>query len=138
MSIRPDTWIAKMAKEQRMIEPFVQDQVRSIDGRPVISFGNSSFGYDLRVGDPPQHHSSRGLSACRQPELVTELVSRCPAVTFYRAPGDLFTTCKPHFQPKYAHAVLCQYGLCGDDRLPKLDVGGLYTNNRIAAPPPTS
>ena len=51
MSIRPDTWIAKMAREYRMIEPFVQDQVRSIDGRPVISFGNSSFGYDIRVSD---------------------------------------------------------------------------------------
>ncbi len=51
MSIRPDTWIAQMAREYGMIEPFVQDQVRSIDGRPVISFGNSSFGYDLRVSD---------------------------------------------------------------------------------------
>ncbi len=51
MSIRPDTWIAEMAKEHGMIEPFVQDQVRSIDGRPVISFGNSSFGYDLRVSN---------------------------------------------------------------------------------------
>ena len=51
MSIRPDTWIAKMAREHGMIEPFVQDQVRSIAGRPVISFGNSSFGYDIRVSD---------------------------------------------------------------------------------------
>jgi len=58
-------------------------------------------------------------------ELVTELVSRYVAVTSYRVPGDLFTTCKPHFQPKYAYTVLCQYGLCGDNRLPKLDVHGV-------------
>ncbi len=51
MSIRPDTWIAKMAKEHGMIEPFIEDQVRSIDGRPVISFGTSSFGYDIRVSN---------------------------------------------------------------------------------------
>ena len=51
MSIRPDTWIARMAKECRMIEPFVEDQVRAVDGRPVISYGMSSFGYDIRVSN---------------------------------------------------------------------------------------
>ena len=51
MSIRPDTWIAKMAKEHGMIEPFVEEQVRSIDGQPVVSFGTSSFGYDIRVSN---------------------------------------------------------------------------------------
>jgi dCTP deaminase len=51
MSIRPDTWIARMAKEYGMIEPFVEEQVRSIDGRSVISFGISSYGYDIRVSN---------------------------------------------------------------------------------------
>jgi len=51
MSIRPDTWIVRMAKEQRMIEPFVEGQVREIDGRKVISYGTSSFGYDIRVSN---------------------------------------------------------------------------------------
>ena len=49
MSIRPDTWIKTMAVERRMIEPFVEHQVRQFDGRPVISYGLSSFGYDIRV-----------------------------------------------------------------------------------------
>jgi len=49
--IRPDTWIAKMCKEHDMIEPFVEEQVRSIDGLPVVSFGLSSFGYDIRVSN---------------------------------------------------------------------------------------
>ena len=44
MSIRPDTWIAKMAKEYGKIEPFVEEQVHSIDGRQVVSFGISSYG----------------------------------------------------------------------------------------------
>ena len=36
-----------MALEQKMIEPFVDDQVRT----GVISYGLSSYGYDVRVGD---------------------------------------------------------------------------------------
>lgn len=51
MSIRPDTWIVKMAKEYGMIEPFIEEQVRSIDTQPVVSFGTSSFGYDLRISN---------------------------------------------------------------------------------------
>lgn len=47
MGLQPDHWIRKMALEQRMIEPFVDGQVR--DG--VISYGLSSYGYDIRVAD---------------------------------------------------------------------------------------
>jgi len=47
MSLKPDHWIEKMATEKRMIEPFVADQVR--DG--VISYGVSSYGYDIRVAN---------------------------------------------------------------------------------------
>jgi dCTP deaminase len=47
MGLKPDRWIKRMALEQRMIEPFVDCQVR----QGVISFGLSSYGYDLRVAD---------------------------------------------------------------------------------------
>ncbi|MEK6224567.1 MAG: dCTP deaminase [Candidatus Dadabacteria bacterium] len=47
MSVKPDHWIIKMAKEHKMIEPFVDGQVR--DG--VISYGVSSYGYDIRVSN---------------------------------------------------------------------------------------
>jgi dCTP deaminase len=47
MGLKPDNWIKKMALEHRMIEPFEEAQVR--DG--VISFGTSSYGYDIRVAD---------------------------------------------------------------------------------------
>jgi deoxycytidine triphosphate deaminase/intein/homing endonuclease len=45
--VKSDRWIRKMALEQRMIEPFCDRQVR--DG--VISYGLSSYGYDLRIAD---------------------------------------------------------------------------------------
>ena len=47
MSVKPDHWIRKMALEHKMIEPFEDRQVR--DG--VISYGVSSYGYDIRVAD---------------------------------------------------------------------------------------
>ncbi|HQV94616.1 MAG TPA: dCTP deaminase [Anaerolineales bacterium] len=47
MGLKPDHWIRKMAVEQKMIEPFVDKQVR----QGVISYGVSSYGYDVRVAD---------------------------------------------------------------------------------------
>jgi dCTP deaminase len=47
MSIKPDHWIRRMAREQGMIEPFEDAQVR----RGTISYGVSSYGYDMRVAD---------------------------------------------------------------------------------------
>ena len=47
MGLKPDHWIRKLALEQGMIEPFADSQVR--DG--VISFGISSYGYDIRVAE---------------------------------------------------------------------------------------
>ncbi|NWG15349.1 MAG: dCTP deaminase [Chloroflexi bacterium] len=47
MGLKPDHWIRRMALEHGMIEPFAENQVR--DG--VISYGVSSYGYDMRVAD---------------------------------------------------------------------------------------
>ena len=47
MGLKPDHWIRKMALEHRMIEPFAAKQVRE----GVISYGISSYGYDVRVAD---------------------------------------------------------------------------------------
>lgn len=47
MGLKSDSWIRKMSLEQRMIEPFVDGQVRE----SVISYGLSSYGYDIRVAD---------------------------------------------------------------------------------------
>lgn len=45
MSIKPDHWIRRMALEHGMIDPFVEKQVRE----GVISYGVSSYGYDIRI-----------------------------------------------------------------------------------------
>jgi dCTP deaminase len=47
MGLKPDHWIRRMALEHGMIEPFVDKQERT----GVISYGVSSYGYDMRVAD---------------------------------------------------------------------------------------
>ena len=47
MGIKPDHWIKKMSLEHNMIEPFVEKQ--TTDG--AISYGVSSYGYDIRVSN---------------------------------------------------------------------------------------
>ena len=48
MSIKSDKWIRRMAEERGMIEPFEPGQVRQVDGRKIVSYGTSSYGYDIR------------------------------------------------------------------------------------------
>ena len=47
MSIKSDKWIEKMSNEQEMIKPFINDNIRG----DSISYGLSSYGYDIRVSD---------------------------------------------------------------------------------------
>src|ERR1700732_1385869 len=51
MGVHADSWIRRMAREHRMIEPFEERLTRQSSGGPVISYGLSSYGYDLRVAD---------------------------------------------------------------------------------------
>ncbi|MDF1819822.1 MAG: dCTP deaminase [Immundisolibacteraceae bacterium] len=52
MAIKSDRWIRQQAQENRMIEPFVYDQVRQNEsGEKIISYGTSSYGYDIRCSN---------------------------------------------------------------------------------------
>lgn len=52
MSIKPDSWIREMAKKKKLIEPFVDRQIRTLENESrAISFGLSSYGYDVRVSN---------------------------------------------------------------------------------------
>jgi dCTP deaminase len=48
MTIKADKWIRRMAEQHGMIEPFEPGQVRSVDGHRIVSYGTSSYGYDIR------------------------------------------------------------------------------------------
>ena len=67
MSIKSDRWIRRMAREQGMIEPFVEGQVRD----NAISYGLSSYGYDMRVA-PEFKIFTNVLSAVVDPKNFDE------------------------------------------------------------------
>ena len=51
MSIKSDRWIRRMAAEHGMIEPFSAEQVRVANGGKIVSYGTSSYGYDVRCAE---------------------------------------------------------------------------------------
>jgi dCTP deaminase len=110
MSIKSDRWIRRMAREARMIEPFVDGQVRALDtdGRKVISYGLSSYGYDMRVA-PEFKIFTNALSAMVDPkafdarsfvEFEGEVCVVPPnsfalarSVEYFRIPRNVLTIC---------------------------------------------
>jgi dCTP deaminase len=104
VTIKSDRWIARMAREHRLIEPFVEDQVRA----GVISYGVSSYGYDVRVGDEfkvftnvfntvvdPKNFDPRSFvdikaDICIIPPNSFALAS---TVEYFRVPRDVLTVC---------------------------------------------
>jgi dCTP deaminase len=104
MSIKPDTWITRMAREHQMIEPFVDDQVR----QGVISYGVSSYGYDVRVGNAfkvftnvfntvvdPKNFDPKSFVDIVADECVIPPNSFALASTveYFRIPRDVLTVC---------------------------------------------
>jgi dCTP deaminase len=51
MSIKSDKWIRRMAESHKMIEPFEANQIKHNENGRVISYGTSSYGYDIRCSD---------------------------------------------------------------------------------------
>ena len=48
MSIKSDNWIRRMSLEEDMIKPFEPKQIRRANDQKIISYGTSSYGYDVR------------------------------------------------------------------------------------------
>jgi dCTP deaminase len=97
-----------MAREQRMIEPFEPAQVRSLNGKPAISYGLSSFGYDIRVADEfriftnangsivdPKAFDTRGLIEFKGPvcEIPPNSFALGLTIETFRIPRNVLTIC---------------------------------------------
>ena len=67
MSIKSDRWIKRMAEEHRMLEPFVDSQKRE----GLISYGLSSYGYDIRIADEFKIFKNSG-SAVIDPKQIDD------------------------------------------------------------------
>jgi dCTP deaminase len=104
MSIKSDRWIRRMAREHSMIEPFVDGQVRE----GAISYGVSSYGYDMRVAPEfriftnvlsvivdPKHFDARSFvefdgDVCIVPPNSFALAR---SVEYFRIPRNVLTIC---------------------------------------------
>jgi dCTP deaminase len=104
MGLKPDTWIRRMALEHQMIEPFENTQVRN----GVISYGTSSYGYDIRVANEytiftnvfsatvdPKHFDPRSMvdftgDVCVIPPNSFALAR---TVEYFRIPANVLTIC---------------------------------------------
>ena len=51
MTIKSDKWIKEMASNHGMINPFSDKQIRKRNQERIISYGTSSFGYDVRCSN---------------------------------------------------------------------------------------
>jgi dCTP deaminase len=104
VGLKPDHWIRKMALENGMIEPYADNQVR--DG--VISYGVSSYGYDIRVADEfkiftnvysavvdPKHFDTNSMVDYKGEICVIPPNSFALARTieYFRIPRDVLTIC---------------------------------------------
>lgn len=104
MGIKPDHWIRKQALDNKMIDPFVDGQVR--DG--VISYGVSSYGYDIRVADEfkiftnvysaivdPKNFDSKSMVDYKGDVCVIPPNSFALArtVEYFRIPRSILTIC---------------------------------------------
>ena len=108
MSIKSDKWIRRMAQEQGMIEPFEPGQVRYVNDKKVVSFGTSSYGYDVRCTDhfkvftninssmiDPKNFDSQSFvdvksNVCIIPPNSFALAS---TVEYFRIPRNVLTIC---------------------------------------------
>ena len=104
MSIKADKWIRKMALEKKMIEPFEEKQVR----QGVISYGLSSYGYDIRVADEfklftdiystlvdPKKFDPKSFVDMKQDSIIIPPNSFALArtVEYFRIPRNVLTVC---------------------------------------------
>jgi dCTP deaminase len=108
MTLCSDKWIRRMAQEQKMIEPFCETQVKEDGGRKLVSYGLSSYGYDLRVAEEfkvftnthntivdPKNFSANAFvdikgSTCIIPPNSFALAR---SVEYFRIPRNVLTVC---------------------------------------------
>ncbi len=108
MSLQSDRWIRKMARDHGMIEPFVDTQVRYVNEKKVISYGLSSYGYDLRVAGEfkiftnlyhslvdPKNFNANAFVDIEADECIIPPNSFALArsVEYFRIPRDILTVC---------------------------------------------
>ncbi len=108
MTIKSDKWIRRMAAQQNMIEPFEPGQVKEVNGKRIVSYGTSSYGYDIRCSDEfkvftninativdPKVFDEKSFVNIRADECIIPPNSFALArtVEYFRIPRNVLTIC---------------------------------------------
>ena len=108
MSIKSDKWLRRMSEEHGMISPFEPNQIKQLNGEKIISYGTSSYGYDIRcarefkiftninstIVDPKNFHTRNFVEIeddyCIIPPNSFALAR---TVEYFRIPRNVLTVC---------------------------------------------
>jgi deoxycytidine triphosphate deaminase len=108
MSIKSDQWIRRMAQEHGLIEPFAPRQVRENEGGRIISYGTSSYGYDVRcarefkiftninstIVDPKQFDEKSFVDVAADVCIIPpNSFALARTVEYFRIPRNVLTVC---------------------------------------------
>jgi len=108
MSIKSDAWIRRMAAGTGMIEPFEAVQVRTVGAQKIISYGTSSYGYDVRcarefkvftninstIVDPKQFDAKSFVDVTADVCIIPpNSFALARTVEYFRIPRNVLTIC---------------------------------------------
>lgn len=108
MPIKSDRWIREMTEKHGMIEPFAPAQVRNNNNERVISYGVSSYGYDVRCSDEfriftninsaivdPKNFTDQSFVSIKSDVCIIPPNSFALAhtVEYFRIPRNILTIC---------------------------------------------
>ena len=108
MSIKSDNWIRRMVEQHRLIEPFEPAQVRHNGAGPIISYGTSSYGYDVRcapefkiftnlnstIVDPKQFDEKSFVDLAADVCIIPpNSFALARTVEYFRIPRNVLTVC---------------------------------------------
>jgi dCTP deaminase len=108
MSIKSDKWIRRMASEHGMIDPFEPGQVKEVDGRRIVSYGTSSYGYDIRcssefklftninstIVDPKEFDEKNFVDVQGESVIIPpNSFALARTVEYFRIPRNVLTVC---------------------------------------------
>ncbi|MFT5426815.1 MAG: dCTP deaminase [Gammaproteobacteria bacterium] len=108
MTVKSDKWIRRMAENEGMIEPFEAGQVKENDSGRIVSYGTSSYGYDVRcaaefriftninsaVVDPKNFDSASFVNVDSDVCIIPpNSFALARTVEYFRIPRNVLTIC---------------------------------------------
>ena len=108
LSIKSDRWIKGMAENNHMIEPFEANQIKKNNGERIVSYGTSSYGYDVRcsnefkvftnlesvIVDPKKFDESSFIDKTADVCIIPpNSFALARTVEFFRIPRNVLTIC---------------------------------------------